>query len=425
MSHWVRNRQLGWALASLVLTTQLMGCKTPTETAALYHGWSVTTQTGNPNILFVAAHESGITMGALSAGATGGEGFNGIGAVTLHTSDGDAVVWLDSQGLPRQARMDGVTVLYANWSASTVDVGLIAGDGTIRIVRGVQLPTSLSLGVRQRLLQLRGTSKGLARSDPAISIHQLLQWSDLALSAAGCGASIAGTISSGGALFPVAALACGSLTLKVWEAVDPNDDPAITGSATALGLVAGAVGCAVGDVPDCVITIADYATSAFLVAEDAISRQSNEVNVCNGALRSGSGDIQVTLTWDQPVDLDLWVTDPSGERIYYGHPQSLSGGRLDHDDTDGFGPENIYWPIGGAPAGTYRVQVNFFSPTGAADYLVLIQQFGQAKSYSGSILPGETVTIADFTAHQPLPAKASGLVVRDQKVMTRSKSGTP
>jgi len=77
------------------------------------------------------------------------------------------------------------------------------------------------------------------------------------------------------------------------------------------------------------------------------------------------GDVGVTLTWGKKVDLDLYVTDPSGETIYYAHDSSESGGKLDVDrkcsNIDG-GPlmENIFWPSGKAPTGAYTVKVNFF-----------------------------------------------------------------
>jgi uncharacterized protein YfaP (DUF2135 family) len=40
----------------------------------------------------------------------------------------------------------------------------------------------------------------------------------------------------------------------------------------------------------------------------------------------GTGDVQVTVTWDADSDLDLHVVEPSGEEIFYGHPVSATGG---------------------------------------------------------------------------------------------------
>ena len=77
-------------------------------------------------------------------------------------------------------------------------------------------------------------------------------------------------------------------------------------------------------------------------------------------LPDSDGVIHISLSWDtDETDIDLWVTDPSGERIYFENPTSASGGYLDRDDTDGIGPENIYWRSG-APNGMYQVKVHYY-----------------------------------------------------------------
>ena len=80
----------------------------------------------------------------------------------------------------------------------------------------------------------------------------------------------------------------------------------------------------------------------------------------------GTGDVQVTLSWDTVADVDLHVIDPSGEEIFYGNRLSASGGELDLDSNAGCGGgdvrnENITWPIGIAPSGTYTVRVDYWS----------------------------------------------------------------
>ena len=74
-----------------------------------------------------------------------------------------------------------------------------------------------------------------------------------------------------------------------------------------------------------------------------------------------TGDVQVLLEWETNDDLDLHVTDPFGETIYFQHNHSESGGELDVDaNASRISPhpkENIYWPEGGAPTGEYTVNV--------------------------------------------------------------------
>ncbi|KAF5029318.1 hypothetical protein DSECCO2_649820 [anaerobic digester metagenome] len=70
--------------------------------------------------------------------------------------------------------------------------------------------------------------------------------------------------------------------------------------------------------------------------------------------------IRVTLSWDTAdTDVDLWVTDPSGERCYYANRNTASGLSLDFDDTNGYGPENI--TTSNIIPGDYVVQVHYYS----------------------------------------------------------------
>lgn len=70
-------------------------------------------------------------------------------------------------------------------------------------------------------------------------------------------------------------------------------------------------------------------------------------------------DLRITLTWDTPkTDVDLWVTGPDGEKVYYQNKQGKAGGALDTDVTSGYGPETFTQAR--AQAGTYRVQAHYF-----------------------------------------------------------------
>jgi uncharacterized protein YfaP (DUF2135 family) len=52
------------------------------------------------------------------------------------------------------------------------------------------------------------------------------------------------------------------------------------------------------------------------------------------------------------------VREPSGEEVNYTSKESESGGRLDRDDTDGYGPE-IY-VLAAAPSGVYEIAAHYF-----------------------------------------------------------------
>lgn len=80
-------------------------------------------------------------------------------------------------------------------------------------------------------------------------------------------------------------------------------------------------------------------------------------------LATSAGVLHFSLNWNtNDTDIDLWVTDPSGEKIYYANNTSASGGYLDRDDTDGFGPENIYFRRN-APDGIYKVEADYYAPS--------------------------------------------------------------
>ncbi|UCS91941.1 hypothetical protein KZP23_14540 [Echinicola marina] len=79
-------------------------------------------------------------------------------------------------------------------------------------------------------------------------------------------------------------------------------------------------------------------------------------------LSDSNGVIQIGLSWDTEADIDLHVTDPNGETIYYDNPSSASGGYLDRDDVDGFGPENIYW-TSDIPNGNFSISLVYYAPS--------------------------------------------------------------
>lgn len=105
---------------------------------------------------------------------------------------------------------------------------------------------------------------------------------------------------------------------------------------------------------------------------------------------SFTGEVQVSVSWDQPADVDLHVVDPSGEEIYYGNPSSSSGGQLDVDSNsacsiDNKNIENIRW-TGSAPAGTYTVRVDYWKSCGVAqtNYVVTVKNGVVTTTYTGT-----------------------------------------
>ncbi len=76
-------------------------------------------------------------------------------------------------------------------------------------------------------------------------------------------------------------------------------------------------------------------------------------------LRNLPLDLRAVLSWDSDnSDMDLWVTDPDGEKAYYGNRLTRQGGRMSPDYTRGYGPEEF--ALRQAKPGVYRVEANFF-----------------------------------------------------------------
>lgn len=69
-------------------------------------------------------------------------------------------------------------------------------------------------------------------------------------------------------------------------------------------------------------------------------------------------DVKVVMTWDTATDIDLHVIDPNGQDTYYSSKESKIGGRLDHDDTNGFGPETFM--LSNAIEGKYIVKSKYY-----------------------------------------------------------------
>lgn len=105
-----------------------------------------------------------------------------------------------------------------------------------------------------------------------------------------------------------------------------------------------------------------------------------------------TGDVQISLIWNNRNDLDLHVLCPSGERISFDHKRSADGGELDVDMNVGgesLQPvENIYWPPKSMRKGIYKVFVHHYSQHGSPDptkYTVRIIVGGKSRQFSGTL----------------------------------------
>ena len=116
--------------------------------------------------------------------------------------------------------------------------------------------------------------------------------------------------------------------------------------------------------------------------------------------------LRAVLSWDSDnSDMDLWVTDPNGEKCYYGHKLTYQGGRITDDFTGGYGPEEF--SLRTPKPGKYKVEANFFGDrqqlvTGATTLqLWLSTGFGGAGQVDRKVTlrlknARETVLVGEF-----------------------------
>jgi hypothetical protein len=148
---------------------------------------------------------------------------------------------------------------------------------------------------------------------------------------------------------------------------------------------------------NCLTTALTVANEVWVKDWELQEERESATRLARSALVHGTGDVQATLTWQVPTDVDLWCIDPGGEQIGYRHMRSRSGGRLDVDDRNGYGPENIFWARGKAPAGTYVVFLHHYSGNRPAPYQVLLKVDGREETFRGTLAPHERKLIKKFT----------------------------
>jgi hypothetical protein len=126
-------------------------------------------------------------------------------------------------------------------------------------------------------------------------------------------------------------------------------------------------------------------------------------------------DIRVSLLWNNRNDLDLHMTTPAGEHIYFGAKKAACGGWLDVDMNvrgETTKPvENIRWLKGASRPGLHQVTVRnyrFHDPSAPTPFRIELEVEGQVFHHDGVISPGgETGVTSDIlvTEFEHTPGK--------------------
>lgn len=126
----------------------------------------------------------------------------------------------------------------------------------------------------------------------------------------------------------------------------------------------------------------------------------------------GTGDLQISLSWDTESDVDLHLIEPDSEEIFYGEMRSDDGGELDLDsnagcDIDHVKNENITYQGAVPEQGHYIVRVDYWAAceaAGTTNFVVTVTIRGEAQVFEGSFVRsdqdhgdyGAGVTVAEF-----------------------------
>jgi subtilisin family serine protease len=144
-----------------------------------------------------------------------------------------------------------------------------------------------------------------------------------------------------------------------------------------------------------------------------------------------TGDVQVLLNWDNYNDLDLCCTDPNGETVWFKNKNVSTGGQLDIDmnvDYPGSNTpvENIYWPSGKAPNGSYNVYLinykNHEPYINSTPYTIKVKYGGKNQVYKGIIKKEDkSLHICSFTLGSPSTQNAPNSEQKNSLIQQREK----
>jgi tetratricopeptide (TPR) repeat protein len=121
-------------------------------------------------------------------------------------------------------------------------------------------------------------------------------------------------------------------------------------------------------------------------------------------IQNFESDLRIVVSWDaDDTDIDLMITEPSGQEVFYGNKCSLTGGILSGDIVDGYGPEEYIHKY--APKGTYKVYTNYFD------------------SHEQSLIGAATVTVTFYSNWGRSNQKSETMTFRLNEVKDKIKVG--
>ncbi|MGZ0016902.1 YfaP family protein [Yeosuana sp. AK3] len=306
----------------------------------------------------------------------------------------DFSIFFNSEGLVDKVVYNHTIFVFRNFNGNFVDLGVVYENGDVEIFREIETPNyNWETGI---------TSKNASTKNTLDFRSELVRWTGHAIAGIPCALSVAAALPTGGVSLITSGITCGMFLNRLVGDIMETDfgiENNLEEFVTTYDIVNTSIGCLTLEPLECAHGVISLSYDWIFEDYEEIQNLNNEISLVEGVLENGYGDIQVTLTWDNGADIDLHVIDTNGEEIYYAHPYSNSGGILDVDDIDGYGPENIFWPANQAPNGNYQVFVHDYADNGngTTNYTVLINAFGKTKKYTGSVVYNEIDYITSFS----------------------------
>ncbi|MCX6006162.1 MAG: hypothetical protein NTZ34_02735 [Chloroflexi bacterium] len=227
----------------------------PNEPEAYYDTAWTTTSIGQFAILGI--HKDGSLM---AIDTTTGADYSGRVILKRSPSSPVLAVWIDANGYPTLASMEGNFWIFENFTSTSVDVGIIHSDGTSEIAKAVSLPASIKTSTAQSYSPLYSPTTLLASP----SLGTILKWAGHAVSIAACVIAVPSLASPAAILW---ALGCGSAIISTAADALDSDDTTIRASSSAIGSFSSAVGCTTGSVISCVSFFTNLAADGVNAAE--------------------------------------------------------------------------------------------------------------------------------------------------------------
>ncbi|MGK0376712.1 MAG: hypothetical protein ACJA1Z_000510 [Patiriisocius sp.] len=361
--------------------------------------------------------------------------------IILQHENGERIVTIDTNG---DSYVDGL--IYTNGSDfmnvvideyTLLPNRITTSDNTVFLFAFKQNNTLVDIGVLKQDNQvnyIRDIAIVIPERAPTRNPGEALQAASVAISAVGIAIGTvtcitAGTgliVSTAGFAIPIALATCSSLIINAITLINENSDNQNIvinqlGSANNIySYIADTMGCQSGDPVACYSLILGGIGGIIDQTQNILNTIGEQnIAIAEGALFSGFGVIKVTLVWDTTSDIDLWVTDPTGEQIDYTNTTSQSGGYLDVDDVDGFGPENIFW-ASTAPLGNYMVQAHYYESNGqgSTNYTIQVQYGDLIETFSGTLATQDdlaSVTSFNYSGRQ------SNLIFSELNTISRAE----